>query len=708
MSGEKLGVSLHTFPKDLDIRRIWVNFVKVSHPTFIEPRLNARHIRVCSAHFTEDQFMQRLFYPKSRRRLKPFAYPSIHTHPTDHEPDINILHGPGQYSSKGDLVPLESDWESLFEPLHSLAVNVPEIPQQEQTSLNTSSNKSLDAIKKIIQELKNVTTGNLKATEAIAEFEKWADEIIFQPELSLRLPADVAGRKEAQPTPNQLSSHRIVQLPPVSSLKLPSPSGLLSHPSSMTRQQYAGCLPPANRVQFSQTERRHTHKVLHKGSWARPRKAVKSTLTDPWYPEVTILSTVQPRKRSRLELLNKSDPPPMEQVGPSVTIVVVSSDITGDCSNRFLEKRAVPSNLFPVNHSDNLQSEKGNVQQNELSQFRELIIANGITIKNEGKEQTEDTIGKDDNCNICDGDDNRKGKYEGVKEGETEKQDNDEYCSDSQISESNSSDEGGNRVRRYKSDGSWHPTSSENEINGDKNSSASDEDYHPTPKRRRRNKHKTNYQCDKCGAMFLNTKFNIHKHLLKEHGVNSGLIEEFTCNICGRGQWSLRSLELHVLRHSDDKPYECQKCEKQFVSIGELGRHKYFHKTCGNSNRKRRLKSHECSFCKMSFLASEKLERHLLTHTGQKPYLCIQCGMLFNQPFNLVVHIRSHSKGTLSLKCCRQCGEEFPDCPEKLAEHIVDVHMATTPYRCVSCGHLFKEEHQFAWHMKNHKKIKVL
>lgn len=52
-----------------------------------------------------------------------------------------------------------------------------------------------------------------------------------------------------------------------------------------------------------------------------------------------------------------------------------------------------------------------------------------------------------------------------------------------------------------------------------------------------------------------------------------------------------------------------------------------------------------CQYCKAIFAQSIELTRHVRTHTGDRPYVCRECGKGYNQASRLSVHLQtSHSK----------------------------------------------------------------
>lgn len=59
-------------------------------------------------------------------------------------------------------------------------------------------------------------------------------------------------------------------------------------------------------------------------------------------------------------------------------------------------------------------------------------------------------------------------------------------------------------------------------------------------------------------------------------------------------------------------------------------------------------KRHLCSLCGKGFQSPKDLRRHIMTHTGEKPYLCPYCNHRANQKSNMKSHMMCvHNKELL-------------------------------------------------------------
>ena len=189
-------------------------------------------------------------------------------------------------------------------------------------------------------------------------------------------------------------------------------------------------------------------------------------------------------------------------------------------------------------------------------------------------------------------------------------------------------------------------------------------------------------QCNICSMKFK-YKVLMEIHLRRHTGERP-----FKCNQCNKSFRRKYSLEFHMLDHSGERPHKCTMCQMAFKRKDYLKLHMYSHSKEGFP--------YKCQVCGKAFSYESLLRQHMRTHTGERPFECSECKKKFLRKDLLTLHARSHSKDPPEFEC-EICGRLF-DLKRNLRKHLL-TH-GPKLFECV-CGKSYGRKHLLNNHQKN-------
>ncbi|XP_046591738.1 zinc finger protein with KRAB and SCAN domains 8-like isoform X1 [Neodiprion lecontei] len=193
-------------------------------------------------------------------------------------------------------------------------------------------------------------------------------------------------------------------------------------------------------------------------------------------------------------------------------------------------------------------------------------------------------------------------------------------------------------------------------------------------------------------------KTMIHSKQSTDHlNIQKGIPDiqgSYQCSEC-RKHFKLKdSYQRHIRIHTNERPFTCHVCAKQFRDSGGLSRHlKDVHA---------KLKNFPCDMCGKSFASKATREDHRRTHTGERPYICESCGSTFKSKASLYIHSKLHTNEFPHP--CSYCHKKFRRKQEMLA-HIT-THTGEKNHACEVCSKRFRVKSELVRHQLVHSEEK--
>ncbi|KAI8512823.1 hypothetical protein Bbelb_094620 [Branchiostoma belcheri] len=162
------------------------------------------------------------------------------------------------------------------------------------------------------------------------------------------------------------------------------------------------------------------------------------------------------------------------------------------------------------------------------------------------------------------------------------------------------------------------------------------------------------YTCKKCNAI-LNSKDNLEKHM-RDHQKEEKE-QALICEVCSYRAFSRTSLDIHMRKHTGEKPFACGECSYRAKSKTTLRMHVA-------SKHKKTFRCLECGF---GTNKEDKMDEHVKVHV--KYFTCGDCDFVAASREEIDAHMDTHA-GAQGTIMCGKCRQYFTTNGAKMGAHM--------------------------------------
>ncbi|XP_013417393.1 zinc finger and BTB domain-containing protein 17 [Lingula anatina] len=190
------------------------------------------------------------------------------------------------------------------------------------------------------------------------------------------------------------------------------------------------------------------------------------------------------------------------------------------------------------------------------------------------------------------------------------------------------------------------------------------------------------FDCDRCDRKFL-TEVELQKHS-RAHSDS-----ELRCPLCDLVFQCKVKVREHLESHAERKEFKCVHCDKIYTTLYGLKTHQIIHHGP--------FGEHRCDECQKVFNNPRSLEQHVKRVHKKRSLLCDFCGKHFDRESAYRAHVTKHRNLATGKHACQYCEKIFSSKVDKVQHERI--HTGEAPLTCEFCGRAFKRAQNLRRHL---------